>query len=109
MPNEFPQPQPGPELITHVPSAEELAVHDAQRSHIEDTLTLGAYKAAQAGATEHAADLNQQHPVKSNYMRQPLTYEALREPSEVPEHDQTVTREELNAALQQLRDEGKIE
>lgn len=107
MPNEFPQ--PGPELITHVPSAEELALQAAQRSHVEHTMTRGAHEAAMAGATQDAAELNQMHPIQSQYEKRPLPTVELPEHVETHEVDkQRASRAELRAIVEELRRQNKI-
>ena len=94
----------GHELITGVPSAEELEV---QRSHTEDTLTVGALKAVVEGRADgiHAADLNAAHPSESSRaVRLPSSLDfAEPEPIEAPDHERVLSREEIDALRASLK------
>ncbi len=103
-------PKPQPELITGVPTPDELAIIENQRSHLEDTLTPGALKVVMAGATESAVDLNRAHPAPAPETTSLLSEQptVLPEPYVPSEMDRVIPRAELRAITEKLRQEGKI-
>lgn len=94
-----PESQPRTELITGLPTAEELKVIENERSLTEDTLSVGSLKKVLENRAMgmHAADLNAQNPVvRTAEISQPVYPDA--QPTgaeEIPEIEQTITPERM--------------
>lgn len=94
-----PEVQPNSEIITGLPTPEQLEKFENERSVTEDTLSVGALKALIENRAKgmHAADLNAENPiVRTAEISQSVYPDA--QPTgaaEVPEIEQTITPQRL--------------
>ncbi len=107
-------PQNSPDLITHVPSADELAqqLYGVEAQADENTYSRTAFKASLQGEQGTAIELNAKYPVEASYVAPaPKTSEAVQlpQPRERTIDDDVISREDLNAILADLRKEGNIQ
>lgn len=113
--SETPTPQPSQtEMITHVPTAEELQA-TGMDPRLEHTLTRGALSAITNGETGSAQELNAKYPSPTPEATPQAASEApvapsvdLPAPYEVPEHERTQTAEQMAQLREQLRQSGDI-
>jgi hypothetical protein len=104
-------PKPEPDLITHVPTAEDLQASQMD-PRLEDNLTRGALKAIIEGSEKSSQELNLQYPAQvSRQVVEQVPQSASTPSTELPapfqeaEHERTLRGAELAALREQIKSE----